>query len=165
MSHMATIMFDVICLATGYTKHLYPAYSGCIRFKSLCPQALRAPRASPFKPDTSLVDHVSALQHEIEPNCKDKIDKVNPNKHYIPVADGPTHAYVPEMLAILNFGGLAPDQAVKNIGGIYSVDLTVAPHSILRHYKCCEHVYQGALPSSRWRYLNKAMSSQIHKKI
>ena len=26
---------DVICLATGDTKHLYHAYSGCIRFKSL----------------------------------------------------------------------------------------------------------------------------------
>ena len=34
---MATTVFDVICLATCSTKHLYHAYSGCIRFKSLCP--------------------------------------------------------------------------------------------------------------------------------
>ena len=30
---------DVICLATGDTKHLNPAYSGCIRFKLLHPRA------------------------------------------------------------------------------------------------------------------------------
>ena len=28
-SHMATTVFDVICLATGDTKHLYHAYFGC----------------------------------------------------------------------------------------------------------------------------------------
>ena len=49
-SHMATTVFDVICLATGDTKHLYHAYFGCIQFKLL------RPRASQFKPDTSLVD-------------------------------------------------------------------------------------------------------------
>ena len=42
MSRMATTMFDVICLATGDTKHLYHAYLGCIWFKSLHPQALHA---------------------------------------------------------------------------------------------------------------------------
>ena len=41
-SRMATIMFDIICLATIDTKHLYHVYSGCIRFKLLHPRALRA---------------------------------------------------------------------------------------------------------------------------
>ena len=35
---------------------------------------------------------------------------------------------------------------------------------IIRHYKHCERVYQGALSSSCLRYLNKAVSSQIYKK-
>ena len=49
--------FDVICLATGDTKHLYPAYSGCIRFKSLRPRALRALRRRNLnRIYTSLVD-------------------------------------------------------------------------------------------------------------
>ena len=44
------------------------------------------------------------------------------------------------------------------------------PRSVLRHYKHCERerveerVYQGALPSSRLRYLNKAVSLQTYKK-
>ena len=37
-SRMATTVFDVICLATGDTKHLHHAYSGCIRFKLLHPR-------------------------------------------------------------------------------------------------------------------------------
>ena len=54
-SHMAITVFDAICLTTSDTKHLYHAYSGCIRFKLLCPQA------SEFKPDTSLVDVIQLL--------------------------------------------------------------------------------------------------------
>ena len=52
---MAITVFDAICLTTGDTKHLYHAYSGCIRFKLLRPQA------SEFKPDTSLVDVIQLL--------------------------------------------------------------------------------------------------------
>ena len=44
------------------------------------------------------------------------------------------------------------------------LNLAVALRSIIRHYKHCECVYQGALPSSCLRYLNKAVSSQIYKK-
>ena len=44
-----------------------------------------------------------------------------------------------------------------------NLNLAVVPHSILCHYKHCERVeervYQGALPTSRLRYLN-----QIYKK-
>ena len=44
----------------------------------------------------------------------------------------------------------------------------MVPSSILRHYEHCERikerVYQGALPSSYLRYLNKAVSLQIYKK-
>jgi len=35
MLRLATTVFDVICLATGDTKLLYHAYSGCIQFKLL----------------------------------------------------------------------------------------------------------------------------------
>ena len=42
------------------------------------------------------------------------------------------------------------------------LNLAVALRSIIRHYKHCERVYQGALPSSCLRYLNKAVSSQIY---
>ena len=45
-----------------------------------------------------------------------------------------------------------------------NLNLAVALRSVIRHYKHCERVYQGALPSSCLRYLNKAMSSQIYKK-
>ena len=45
-----------------------------------------------------------------------------------------------------------------------NLNLAVAPRSVLRHYKHCERVYQGVLPSSRLRYLNKAVSLQIYKK-
>ena len=41
-------------------------------------------------------------------------------------------------------------------------NLAVALRSVIRHYKHCERVYQGALPSSCLRYLNKAVSSQIY---
>ena len=44
------------------------------------------------------------------------------------------------------------------------LNLAVALHSVIRHYKHCERVYRGALPSSCLRYLNKAVSSQIYKK-
>ena len=44
------------------------------------------------------------------------------------------------------------------------LNLAVALRSIIRHYKHCERIYQGALPSSCLRYLNKAVSSQIYKK-
>ena len=47
---------DVICLATGGTKHLYPTYSGSIQFKSFSPLSATCPQALQFKPDTSLVD-------------------------------------------------------------------------------------------------------------
>ena len=49
---------------------------------------------------------------------------------------------------------------------IYMVDLNlaVALHSVIHHYKHCECVYQGALPFSCLMYLNKAVSSQIYKK-
>ena len=40
----------------------------------------------------------------------------------------------------------------------------MVPHSILHPHKHCAYVYQGALPSSRLRYLNKAVSSKIYKK-
>ena len=43
-------------------------------------------------------------------------------------------------------------------------NLAVALCSILRHHKHCVCVYQGALLVSRFRYLNKAASSQIYKK-
>ena len=46
----------------------------------------------------------------------------------------------------------------------WNLNLVVAPHSVSHHYKHCEHVYQGVLPSSRLRYLNKTVSSQIYKK-
>jgi len=36
-------------------KHLYHAYSGCIRFKSLRPKVLRTLGRHNFKPDTSLI--------------------------------------------------------------------------------------------------------------
>ena len=52
---MAITVFDAICLTTGDTKHLYHSYSGCIQFKLL------RPRASEFKPDTSLVDVIQLL--------------------------------------------------------------------------------------------------------
>ena len=45
-----------------------------------------------------------------------------------------------------------------------SLDLVVAPRIVLHHHKHCTRMYQGALPSSRLRYLNKAVSSQIYKK-
>ena len=45
-----------------------------------------------------------------------------------------------------------------------NLNLAVALRSVKRHYKHCERVYQGALPSSCLRYLNKAVSSQIYKK-
>ena len=45
------------------------------------------------------------------------------------------------------------------------LNLAVALGSIIRYYKQCERVYQGALPSSCLRYLNKAVSSQINKKF
>jgi len=53
MSRMTTTVFDIICLATGDTKHLYHAYLGCIWFKSLRRRVLNVLQ---FKPDTSLVD-------------------------------------------------------------------------------------------------------------
>ena len=45
-----------------------------------------------------------------------------------------------------------------------NLNLAVVLCSVIRHYKHCECVYQGALPSSCLRYLNKAVSSQIYKK-
>ena len=45
-----------------------------------------------------------------------------------------------------------------------NLNLAVALRSVIRHYKHCERVCQGALPSSCLRYLNKAVSSQIYKK-
>ena len=53
-SHMATTMFEVICLATGDTKNTCPAYSGCIQFKSLCPQVLCTLGCCGFKPNRFL---------------------------------------------------------------------------------------------------------------
>ena len=47
---------------------------------------------------------------------------------------------------------------------LVDLNLAVALCSVIHHYKHCEHVYQGALPSSCLRYLNKAVSSQIYKK-
>ena len=44
------------------------------------------------------------------------------------------------------------------------LNLAVALRGVTRHYKHCERVYQGALPSSCLRYLNEAVSSQIYKK-
>ena len=50
----------------------------------------------------------------------------------------------------------------------WNLNLAVAPCSVLRHHKHCERVeecvYQGALPSSHLRYLNKAVGLQIYKK-
>ena len=40
----------------------------------------------------------------------------------------------------------------------------MAPRIVLRHHKHCARIYQGALPSSRLRYLNNAVSLQIYKK-
>ena len=54
-------------------------------------------------------------------------------------------------------------QAAK-IKILADLNLAVVLCSVIRHYKHCECVYQGALPSSSLRYLNKAVSSQIHKK-
>ena len=54
-------------------------------------------------------------------------------------------------------------QAAK-IKILADLNLAVALHSVIRHYKHCERVYQGVLPSSCLRYLNKAASSQIYKK-
>ena len=45
-----------------------------------------------------------------------------------------------------------------------SLNLAVVLCSVIRHYEHCERVYQGALPSSCLRYLNKSVSSQIYKK-
>ena len=50
-------------------------------------------------------------------------------------------------------------QAVE-IKILADLNLAVALRSVIRHYKHCERVYQGALPSSCLRYLNKAISSQ-----
>ena len=47
---------------------------------------------------------------------------------------------------------------------LVDLNLAVMLRSVIRHYKHCECVYQGALPSSCLRYLNKAVSSQIYKK-
>ena len=44
-----------------------------------------------------------------------------------------------------------------------NLNLAVAPHSVLHHEQCA-HVYQGALLSSRLKYLNKAVTLQIYKK-
>ena len=44
------------------------------------------------------------------------------------------------------------------------LNLAVALRRVIRHYKHYKCVYQGALPSSCLRYLNKAVSSQIDKK-
>ena len=38
------------------------------------------------------------------------------------------------------------------------------PHRILHHHEHCMGVYQWTLPSSRLRYLIKAVSLQIYKK-
>ena len=44
------------------------------------------------------------------------------------------------------------------------LNLAVVFRCVICHYKHYERVYQGALPSSCLRYLNKAVSSQIYKK-
>ena len=54
-------------------------------------------------------------------------------------------------------------QAAK-IKILADLNLTVALRSVIRHYKHCERVYQGVLPSFCLRYLNKAVGSQIYKK-
>ena len=59
---------------------------------------------------------------------------------------------------------LAVWSQVAEIKILADLNLTVALRSVICHYKHCEHVYQGALPSSCLRYLNKAVSSQIYKK-
>ena len=40
----------------------------------------------------------------------------------------------------------------------------MAPRTILCHHKHCSSLYQGALPSSHLKYLNKAISLQIYTK-
>ena len=44
------------------------------------------------------------------------------------------------------------------------LDLGVVPCIVLHHHKHCARIYQGALLSSRLRYLNNTVSLQIYKK-
>ena len=59
---------------------------------------------------------------------------------------------------------LAVWSQVVEIKILANLNLAVALRSVIHHYKHCERVYQGALPSSCLRYLNKAVSSHIYKK-
>ena len=54
----------------------------------------------------------------------------------------------PEICEVFKFGGMARKKCWQ------CLNLVVAPLSVLRHHKLCTRVYQGALPSSRLRYLN-----------
>ena len=56
----------------------------------------------------------------------------------------------------------SPKPSVKNYR--QNLNLAVAPRTILCHHKHCSSLYQGALPSSHLKYLNKAISLQIYTK-
>ena len=60
---------------------------------------------------------------------------------------------------VFKLGGFAPSQTYWQ-----NLNLAVVPHSILHHHEHCARVYQGALLSSRFKYLNKAVSLQVYKK-
>ena len=64
-------------------------------------------------------------------------------------------------MVILNLAVWSQAAEIKILADL---NLAVALRSVIRHYKHCERVYQGALPSSCLRYLNKAVSLQIYKK-
>ena len=59
---------------------------------------------------------------------------------------------------VIKFGGLVPSGRNKNISGFKFGS------GALQRNKHCKRVYQGVLPSSCLRYLNKAVSLQIYKK-
>ena len=82
----------------------------------------------------------------------------------------------PEILAVFKFGGLVPKrvQEILNLMVWHQIErkkywqnlnLAVVPCSVLHHHEHCACVYQGVLPSSHLKYLKKALSLQIYKKI
>ena len=74
------------------------------------------------------------------------------------------HFYIPYSRKDWRSLNLAVWSQAAEIKILADLNLAVALRSVIHHYKHCECVYQGALPSSCLRYLNKAVSSQIYKK-
>ena len=78
--------------------------------------------------------------------------------------DPPTHYSIPYSQKYWRSLNLAVWSQAAKIKILADLNLAVALRSVIHHYKHCERVYQGALPSSCLRYLNKAVSSQIYRK-